>query len=261
MNNLSSEGYLLDIGMYPLKCLYEQTYPFGVYLVNLEIHTQIHTPKGFTLCQPGYLYFIEAFVPFSIHCNENVGRLLIFHAPKTDVIPQNMNHHGVAKVVDAVQLGETIYHLLSRITPDNIHYTRIVQDLTQAIHDYFMSHDEAIACKNIISAKLRKAHHYIYQNLDKPIKIQDICDYIHLSPSYLTHQFQAVFEETPTQYIQRAKIKKAKHTLQHQYVSLSEVAASVGFKDVSWFIKLFQKYEGMHPKQVLKSISYLDDFQ
>jgi transcriptional regulator GlxA family with amidase domain len=53
--------------------------------------------------------------------------------------------------------------------------------------------------------------------------------------------------ENFSSYLNRLRVKKASALLTGTNLSLSRIAASCGFKDQSWFSKIFKHYAGICP--------------
>ena len=57
---------------------------------------------------------------------------------------------------------------------------------------------------------------------------------------------------TPKEYLVQKRMKKAKHLLRTRGNTVSDVAAETGYDNLSYFIRQFQRYYGVTPKQYKK---------
>lgn len=263
MNNKRDKYLFVNIPMYPHKHTIQYVCPFGVYVFNLDCKTKINTLRGFSICKPYHIHYVDAFTPFHISGESAVGQSIIVQIPPTVQCPRNLNNNGIAVVSDPSGLCQTFYQSFQNTTDSLLYYDKLVESFAHMIHYIFMSQNGALISTEIRCPKIRKASSYIHQHLDQKITIKDLSNHVNLSPSYFTHHFKEILQETPTEYIQHARMKKAKHLLTHHHLSVEEVARSLGYKDTSWFIKVFIKCEGIHPRKVLKSFDsnncfYLD---
>ena len=74
-------------------------------------------------------------------------------------------------------------------------------------------------------------------------------DLVGLSPSRLRHKFKAEIGITPTLYLQRLRLQKAKELLQRDGLSVKEVRAAVGIVSDSYFAHRFKRIYGISPSK------------
>ena len=82
----------------------------------------------------------------------------------------------------------------------------------------------------------------------EPWDISAMSRFCNLSTDYFSHQFKTLTGYAPVQYLNRLRIEKAKELLLTEDLSVSEVAALVGYKDPLYFSKAFKKATGSSPK-------------
>lgn len=71
-----------------------------------------------------------------------------------------------------------------------------------------------------------------------------------MSRSNLHRKVNEITKITVSQFINNARLKKAKELLRHTSNSVSEIAYEVGFSNVSYFIKRFHEFYGYSPGEV-----------
>lgn len=91
---------------------------------------------------------------------------------------------------------------------------------------------------------------YIEDHFVENMKLSDLTNHVSLSTSY----FSALFKRTTgigvIEYLNQTRIRKATEIFaSHGDYSVSEVAYMVGFDNLSYFSKIFKKYEGMTPAE------------
>ncbi|MCD7806543.1 MAG: AraC family transcriptional regulator, partial [Lachnospiraceae bacterium] len=96
---------------------------------------------------------------------------------------------------------------------------------------------------------LQKAVLYIKNNYHKNITVQDIADYVGINRSYLYRLFMQEFSISPKNYIFDYRFHMATDLLSNTDMTVSAIALSCGFKDVSAFCSQFRKSTGFTPKQ------------
>ncbi|UTR14052.1 AraC family transcriptional regulator [Salipaludibacillus sp. LMS25] len=99
-------------------------------------------------------------------------------------------------------------------------------------------------------AKVRPVVDWLEIVYAKNIGLQDIANHMNMSPQYLNRLFQDTFGISPYSFLIQLRIRKSKEILvSNQEIPLNQVAALVGFNDVSNFVATFRKKEGMTPRK------------
>jgi AraC-like DNA-binding protein len=94
-------------------------------------------------------------------------------------------------------------------------------------------------------AALAKAH--IDENYADDISLASLSSKFHIDPSYLSREFKRVAGENLMQYIASVRIERAKGYIREGKLSVSEIAALVGYGDYSYFSRVFRKTAGESP--------------
>ena len=79
------------------------------------------------------------------------------------------------------------------------------------------------------------------------VSMKEMADLCHLSPSYFSRLFNREVGETFVNYINRQKIELAKEQLRGTNKSVAQIAGDVGYLNVSNFIAVFKRMEGVTP--------------
>lgn len=90
---------------------------------------------------------------------------------------------------------------------------------------------------------------YISENYNKPIKLKDIADSIHVNSSYLSRLIRKETGETITEIIAKYRVEKAKELLTSENIKAYKVAEMVGIEDTAYFSYIFKKYTGKSPSE------------
>ena len=91
-------------------------------------------------------------------------------------------------------------------------------------------------------------------NLDRQIEVAKIARLVNLSPSRLAHLFKSEMELSIQQYVTQLRLAKAKRQLETSFLSVKEIAASVGFSSVARFVVCFKGLVGSTPAQYRKRL-------
>lgn len=91
------------------------------------------------------------------------------------------------------------------------------------------------------------AVNYIQSNIFTPVTVQDLTTFLGITQPYLYRIFKKYLSVSPKQYIIDVKLKKAQNLLKETNLTVTQVANSVGFKDVVDFSKFFSSRIGISP--------------
>jgi transcriptional regulator GlxA family with amidase domain len=94
---------------------------------------------------------------------------------------------------------------------------------------------------------LRKAERFIWENYTRKVSLQEIADAAELSAPYFSMIFKNEMGENLSHHLNRLRVEKAKILLKDSELSLSDISKLCGFKDQSWFSKIFKAFAGTSP--------------
>jgi|GEM_PF-261332 len=97
--------------------------------------------------------------------------------------------------------------------------------------------------------EIKKIIKYINENYMEDITIDDLSKLSNLSNDYLIRVFTKIARQTPVAYINFVRLQKAAHLLKNLDTSVSEIAVSVGFNNISYFSKMFKRQYDCSPSE------------
>lgn len=103
--------------------------------------------------------------------------------------------------------------------------------------------------------RLKPVLEYIEANYASPITNDTLAGISGLSVSYFRKCFGSVCGTSPMQYVQKIRIEKAKDFLIVPEEKISNIATSVGYRDVYEFSRAFKRQENLSPTQYRKLFS------
>lgn len=97
---------------------------------------------------------------------------------------------------------------------------------------------------------------FMYQNVNKKLRVEDIAAAVKMSGS----NFQAVFKKATGQsvmdYFNQLKAEQAKILIRKGVHTCGEIAAELGFSSESYFSRQFKKITGMTPSEYARLVYY-----
>jgi AraC family transcriptional regulator len=97
--------------------------------------------------------------------------------------------------------------------------------------------------------QLRQVLDYIYDALDRDIKLADLAALIDISPFHFSHQFKQSLGISPYQYLIQQRIERAKRLLLQTDRSILDIALECGFNSHSHLSQKFRQLTGITPKK------------
>lgn len=94
---------------------------------------------------------------------------------------------------------------------------------------------------------VEQALRYIQYNFAGPLTVSEIAAYAGVSRSQLYRAFQENLGMSPHDYLQKYRVNEACSLLCSRKLTVSEVAASVGYTDPLYFSRAFKRLKGMNP--------------
>lgn len=96
---------------------------------------------------------------------------------------------------------------------------------------------------------VHRATDYIRDHYAQSISIDDVCQYLSISRSYLYKLFRRYYGVSPSTYLIRFRLEKARELLGTQQYPVNEVAEMCGFSDHPYFTKRFRMVYDVTPRE------------
>lgn len=110
---------------------------------------------------------------------------------------------------------------------------------TAGINDLKLSLTSLEKFNNVLS--------YVQEHIHEDISLQALAEKFYYNPSYFTRMFKKYTGLAPTQYINKARLDRAKLLLKTTDLQIREISQKTGFCDVFYFSKSFKNYTGFSP--------------
>ena len=99
-----------------------------------------------------------------------------------------------------------------------------------------------------VQPKLKEVLQLMEANLEEPLSLQDLADYVHLSRRQLERLFLKHLHSTPSRYYLKLRLDRARRLLKQTSRSIVEITAMCGFVSTTHFSRCYRKYMGVSPK-------------
>ena len=129
--------------------------------------------------------------------------------------------------------------------PDNLWILRvryfIITLLFTATADFYRNFRQDEIYKDPLVAKVAR---YLWENLGDDITLTGILKKFSVNKNTLNEAFNNEMSMSCMAYLEQLRVNLAKKMLQFSDYSISEISSTCGYKDVSYFSKVFKKHTG-----------------
>lgn len=99
------------------------------------------------------------------------------------------------------------------------------------------------------SLPIRKAITYINMEPDADLSLKALAARLGLNPNYLSTLFTKELGVSLTEYVNRCRVKHAKHLLLSTDLPIKKIAQLCGFTDIHYFTRMFKRFTPLTPKK------------
>jgi two-component system, response regulator YesN len=97
------------------------------------------------------------------------------------------------------------------------------------------------------SKLIQNVCNYIIINIEKEVNLQMITDEFFVNKTYLSNLFKTEMGMGFVDFVNFAKVERAKILLHNSEMKVYEIAYKLGFTDTEYFSKVFKKATGQSP--------------
>lgn len=112
-----------------------------------------------------------------------------------------------------------------------------------------MRKEYILSGKGMYSDVVEKALQYILTNVEKRIMLQDVADFVSISPGYLSTLFKREYHQNLMDFVNQTKVDHACELLKDNKYRINEIAYMLGFESAYYFTRIFRRYIGVSPSE------------
>jgi len=238
--------------------IYEQQKQIGEYIQNVKA-ALIKESQGYI----SYPYDKEKQLSYAIisndlansrkYLNEILGHIFFSSANNLDVIKVRAMELSVMISRAALDGGadqSKIFDINIKFLSEFFNY-KTIEEVCWALTDILRKFTkETFEFSNVKHVDLiSKAVSYVKTNYMRKLTLNEVAEYVLLSPSYFSKIFKEEMHCYFNDYLNSVRVEKSKILLLTENITLFEIAEIVGFYDQSYFNKVFKKTSGVTPKK------------
>lgn len=102
--------------------------------------------------------------------------------------------------------------------------------------------------------RIREIMAFLTENYMHEIRLKDVAAHIHLCPGECSRLFTRYMKLSLFGYLKEYRIERSLEYLAEETLSITEVAARVGFADPNYFSKAFREIQGCSPREYRRAL-------
>ena len=193
-------------------------------------------------------YGADEETPWTIYWMHFGGPLASYYADGTTE-PKSIGVDEDSRIRYRIGLFDEIFNSLARSYDiESIRYAMSV------FHHYlaslrYIDRFRGVAASAPFRDTADRIKHFLEENIGRHLTLDDIAEYVHLSPSRMSALFRQATGHSPMAYFNLLKIRCACGYLDTTDMTLTQIACRLGIEDPFYFSRLFTKIMGVSPKR------------
>ncbi|WP_435164956.1 response regulator transcription factor [Paenibacillus glycanilyticus] len=94
-----------------------------------------------------------------------------------------------------------------------------------------------------------RVHQFVQAYLSEDVSLQAIADHVYMHPTHLSKVFKRETGENISEYLLRLRMERAVFLLKDSRYKVYEIASMLGYKNPTYFIKVFKEHFGVTPQE------------
>ncbi|MFD0693177.1 response regulator [Paenibacillus sp. GCM10027628] len=115
---------------------------------------------------------------------------------------------------------------------------------------------QTIAIEGLTLTPIAKGIEYMRLKLDRDISLQEIADYVGMSPSYYSALFKQEKGYNFVDFLVRLRMEKSLELLERTSLTVAQIGDEVGYRSYRYFTKVFKDYYNLTPTQFREKVKH-----
>ena len=163
--------------------------------------------------------------------------------------PQDIKISLSSRMSERNNIFEEIFHTLElNQNLENLRYSSSLLHHYLASMRYLEQYRHAVKKKDDVDV-VDAAIHYMKENIENRITLQDVITYIGYSASRFSTLFKKKTGSTPLNYFNQLKIQRSCYLLKNTDMRINQICYKIGIEDSLYFSRLFSKTMSMSPRE------------
>lgn len=240
--NVHSKGMRPPIFFYMINGTLELDYEFGHYTAEADD-----------------IILLNCYKPQRYYCTDHCEFLFFHYDGKT---AQELTDHLISvnegpvfKLNNAHDIYTNINGPIMKLCYQEQTSEAFLSSLVYSTLCMITENRQALALSNTGQASMSsKVISYIDLHIEQNFTVQELADYVNLSPYYFSRLFKKETGHSPLEYVSIAKINYAKLMLRTTTISVTEISEFLGYSSPASFINAFKMRRGISPNKYRNQI-------
>lgn len=210
----------------------------------------------FTILPAGkpHAYGADEKEPWTIYWIHFKGEIAQHLTTRNDLRPIEIKPSTNSRISNRIELFEEIFRTLELgYSQENLRYACSAfyhyLGTLRYLQTYRNASQQADANSDIVNAAI----HFMKENIEKKLTLQDITAHIGYSVSHFSSLFNQRTGYAPMAYFNQLKIQQACRLLDFTNMKINQICYKIGIEDTYYFSRLFTKTMGMSPSRYRKT--------
>lgn len=209
--------------------------------------------EGSTLMQLEFLP--EIFTHFQLNKPSDAGNT------ETSPLFPFGEQHQLIKIVDNIRIEHSLRRIIRELEAKGPYYQHLVMMYYAELFVLIHRHLEEVQLPIDANETMKKAIGYMRNNYLAPLTIRQVARQVGVSDRHLRTLFHTHLGQSPLEYLNRIRMKKAITLLQDTDLSVKEICFQCGFQSPQYFSRIFKRHMGVSPRNITKNKSGADPQQ
>lgn len=229
-----------------IYCLSLVTYGKCVYWVNEQKQIM---EKGEMLLIPAHLAYYGKSIPTMMHT-----KLVIYFRVEQPDLDLSILHQPEPL---RLKLGcyDLIHEKLKMIILQWTEHTPYYELMTETLLMQLLIEISREYDQKLISGDKHQLvdmmKNYIQRNYNQRISKEQLGEVIERTPNYAANLFKSVTNQTISDYVHHQRMKRAVYMLTESQLTIAEIAEFLGYRDLSYFYRVFKRMMGTVPSELM----------
>ncbi|WP_053985657.1 response regulator [Niameybacter massiliensis] len=174
-------------------------------------------------------------------------------------------HNPVVEIRSCIDLYSTVYAVLVPLLPEDgmnayfVDLSKMIQTISEMLtfsqlQKWVRGFAEQVIwqLEQLTGSHfevMERVKNYVVAHATEKLMLQDLADYVNMSPSYLSALFKKHCNQNLVDYINEVKMHKACELIREGNYKIYEISYLLSFENAYYFTKVFKRYIGRTPKE------------